>query len=78
MAVIVPIQTERPGEVDLLVATRDILSLRPNFNFSASSWALRDLELLISLGEYNLLGYNKALSGSYELKQGMHFLESLF
>jgi len=78
MAVIVPIRKDKPGEVDLLIATRDILSLRPNFNFSASSWALRDLELLISLGEYNLLGYNKALSGSYELKQGMHILSSRY
>lgn len=60
------------------MVTKDILSLRPNFSFSASSWSLRDLKLLISLGEYNLLGYNKALSGSYELKQGMHILSSSY
>ena len=78
MAIIVPMRTSKPGEISLLVATRDILSLRPNFSFSASSWTLRDLELLISLGEYNLLGYNKALSGSYELKQGMHIFSSRY
>lgn len=78
MAIIVPMRRDKPHEVALLVASRDILSLRPNFSFSASSWTLRDLELSLSLGEYNLLGYNKALSGAYELKQGMHIFSSRY
>lgn len=78
LAVIVPVQGAEESEVALLVVTRDILSLRPNFDFSASSWSLRDLELAISLGEHNLMGYNKSLGASYELKQGMHIIASRY
>lgn len=74
LAVIVPVTRpdEAHDEVDILVVTRDILSLRPNLNFSANGTIITDIS--IGFGEYNLLGFNKAISGSYEYRQPMHLM----
>jgi len=71
LAVIVPVVPagpHKPGEVDLLVATTDILSLRPTFSFKGSGDTLTDLK--VALGEHNFLGLNKSISVSYEYQQG--------
>lgn len=72
LAIIVPAKSkdEAPDKLDILVVTRDIMSLRPSINFSANKNIITDFG--ITLGEHNLLGYNKSISAIYELKQPMH------
>lgn len=72
MAVIIPVKaiSEKRNEIDLLVVTRDLLSLRPSFSFKGSIDLLTNAT--VSLGEYNFLGYNKSIVGIYEMQQGQH------
>lgn len=79
LAVIVPVKSKvlaRDGEVDLLVATRDILSLRPSFNFKGSVNTLTNF--MLTLGEHNFLGYNKSISGIYEYQQSGHIFSARY
>lgn len=76
MAVIVPVKGDNPTEIGLLVATRDLLSLRPNFDFAINGPVLTNL--MVSVGEHNLLGYNKSIAASYELKQAMHIISARY
>ncbi len=79
LAVIVPVKsknTSKYGEIELLVATRDLLSLRPSFSFEGNSDILTDLS--IAIGEHNLLGNNKSVAAIYELKQAMHVLSARY
>lgn len=72
-AVIVPVKakySDNPNDIDLLVVTRDLLSLRPSFGFKGSIDLVTNV--LIALGENNFLGYNKSISGIYEMQQGQH------
>jgi hypothetical protein len=78
MAVIVPMKAHNPGTVHLLVVTHDIMSLQPSFDFSASTFNLKDLSLSLSFGEHNIFGYNKAFEAMYELKQGTHTMRSRY
>ena len=58
----------RPGEVDLLVVTRDVWSLRFNTNFEIQQQSLVLLET--SLSENNLFGWRKYLSLEFSMDQG--------
>jgi hypothetical protein len=58
----------RPGEVDLLVVTRDLWSLRFNTNFEFQQNTLAFLAT--SLSENNLFGWRKFLSIGFTLDQG--------
>ena len=73
LAVIIPV--ERLGDTDdsrvsLLVATRDIFSLQPSFDFSGFGKTLT--ELTLGIGVHNLFGYNKSLDATYDLDQATH------
>jgi hypothetical protein len=75
LAVIVPVRSNniKPGEVDLLVATKDLLSLRPTFTFKGSVGQQFLLtNFMLAIGEHNFLGYNKSIAAIYELQQGAH------
>lgn len=71
-AVIVPVtsNSDNANEVDLLVVTRDLLSLRPTFNFKGSIDLFTNIT--IALGEHNLFGYNKSINAIYDMQQGQH------
>src|SRR5437773_969893 len=60
VVVILPLVSPIPGQVDLLVVTRDVWSLRFNTNFEYQGNALTLLET--SLSENNLFGWRKYLS----------------
>lgn len=73
MAVIVPVRSKNldtAKEVELLVVTRDLLTLRPTFDFQGNSEVITDL--MVALGEHSIAGSNKSISAIYELKQAMH------
>lgn len=74
LAVIVPVRSKAQAKdrVDLLVVTRDLLSLSPAFSFAANGTTLTDLTA--AFGENNLLGYNKSISAAYDYKQALHLL----
>ncbi len=64
------------NEIDLLVASKDLISLQPNFSFEGTGLNLS--ELFISLGEHNLLGLGKSISVMYDLKPGLHYLSTRY
>lgn len=68
MAVLLAVMTDAPGQVDLLVITRDVWSLRFNSNFQLQEDQLTLLSL--SLAENNFLGWRKALSVAFNMDQG--------
>lgn len=76
LAVIIPCHGKglKPHQIDLLVATKDLMSLQPNFSVSGSGFGSDFLmtNLVLGLSEHNFLGYNKSISGIYELQQGAH------
>ena len=63
-----PVVSHRPGEVDLLVVTRDIWSLRFNTAFEFQQGTLAFLST--SLSENNLFGWRKYLSAGFLMDQG--------
>jgi hypothetical protein len=72
IAVIVPVSSKNllKDEVDLLIATKDLLSLNLQLNFSGS--AANITNFLVGVAENNFLGLNKSISAKYELEQGTH------
>lgn len=75
LAVIIPVHrkdSSSKDSIDLLVATRDILSLRPSFNFQGNFDTITDFS--VSLGEHNILGSNKSATAIYAMKQAMHIV----
>lgn len=72
VAVIMPVKSAEhaKNEIGLLVATRDLLSLRPNIGFNGSFNKLDYLSL--TLGEHNIAGYNKSLFMHYDLDKASH------
>jgi outer membrane protein assembly factor BamA len=60
-----------PGQVDLLVVTRDIWSLRFNTNYEYQGNALTLFES--SLSENNLFGWRKYLSFGFSFDQGKYY-----
>lgn len=79
LAVIIPVHKKnhpQKDSVELLVVTRDLLSLRPTFNFEGNSEVLTDL--MIALGEHNIFGSNKSIQAIYEMKQAMHLISTKY
>jgi hypothetical protein len=68
VVVILPIETAVEDEVDILVVTRDVWSLRVNTDFEAQGDSL--LSLSASLAENNFLGWRKGLSYRFIMNQG--------
>jgi hypothetical protein len=68
LAVIVPVESATPGAVDALVVTRDVWSLR--FNFNARVQGDKFSYLTFSLSENNFLGLRKLLAAVYEMDLG--------
>lgn len=73
LALIVTVKGQN-NEVDLLVLSKDIISLKPNFDIKGSGigYDFSITNLFIAFGEHNLLGMNQSILGSYELEQGAH------
>jgi hypothetical protein len=65
---ILPVASSQPGQVDVLVVTRDIWSLRFNTNFEFQQDTLTFLST--SLSENNLFGWRKFLSMGFVMDQG--------
>jgi hypothetical protein len=72
LVAILPIQTNEPGLVDLLVVSRDVWSLRFNTDFDAGEGTLRSLST--SLSENNVLGWRKRFSFAFDLGRGNYDL----
>ena len=74
LAVIAPVVAEggSPDQVDLLVVTRDIWSLRMNSRFEVQEGVLSDLSL--SLAENNLFGYRKHIALVFDMDLGTYTL----
>ncbi|MEL6195543.1 MAG: BamA/TamA family outer membrane protein [Myxococcota bacterium] len=68
LVVAVPVKSKFAGQVDLLVITRDIWSLRLNTDFEFQDG--RFTRLLLSATENNLFGYRKRFAVTYSLDQG--------
>jgi outer membrane protein assembly factor BamA len=71
VVVILPIISAAPGQVDLLLVTRDIWSLRFNSNFEYQANKL--VLLQTSLSENNLFGWRKYLAASFNFDQGAYY-----
>jgi hypothetical protein len=71
VVVVLPIKSRVPGQVDLLLVTRDIWSLRFNSNFEYQGNALTLFES--SLSENNLFGWRKYLSMGFSFDQGKYY-----
>jgi hypothetical protein len=71
VVVILPIASAIPGQVDLLVVTRDVWSLRFNTTFEYQGNALTLLRT--SLSENNLFGRRKYLSLGFNFDQGAYY-----
>jgi hypothetical protein len=67
---IVPVRSQVPGQVDVLLVTRDLWSLRFNteFEFQQNTFTLLDT----SLSENNLFGWRKFLSLGFGFDQGAY------
>ena len=70
VVVMLPVVSPVPGQVDLLVVTRDVWSLRFNTNFEYQGNALTLIET--SLSENNLFGWRKFLSVRFNRDQGTY------
>jgi hypothetical protein len=71
VVVILPIASVIPGQVDLLLVTRDVWSLRFNTNFEYQG---NELVLLqTSLSENNLFGWRKYLAVGFNFDQGAYY-----
>jgi hypothetical protein len=66
LARVVPLESEAAGAVDVLVATKDLWSIRFNSSFNLAGQLLQYLRLRPT--EQNLLGLDKQLSGDLELR----------
>jgi hypothetical protein len=78
LAVVVPVKSKDPSVkgLELLVATRDLLTLRPTFSFEGNAEVLTDL--MVAVGEHSLFGTNKSVATIYEMKQAMHILSGRY
>lgn len=76
VVVVLPVTSEQPGAVDLLVVTRDIWSLRGNTEFQTTGSVLNFLST--SLSENNFLGLNKKVAATFKLDQDTYDLGALY
>lgn len=65
---VVPVKSDEPGKVDILVVTRDIWSLRLNTQYTYQQGKLTDLAT--SLSENNFLGRRVLIAAAITLDQG--------
>jgi hypothetical protein len=68
LATLIPVKSATPGEVDILVVTRDIWSLRLNTDYRIQGDKLS--YLTFALSENNFLGMRKLLAAAYEMDLG--------
>lgn len=59
--------------IDLLIVSKDIISIYANCNFNVSSWSFNNLDL--SFGETNFLGLNQKLIFNYNLDPINHAVD---
>ena len=71
VVVLLPVASAIPGQVDLLLVTRDVWSLRFNTNFEYQANALTLFQT--SLSENNLFGWRKYLSLGFSFDQGKYY-----
>jgi hypothetical protein len=68
IVVVLPVKSAVPGQVDVLVVTRDVWSLRLNTKYTLQEGTLTDL--IVSLSENNFLGRRKTLALGVTMDQG--------
>lgn len=66
LVVIVPLETNEPGTVDLLVITKDIWSLRLSFNIAVTPGGVEDLVFVPQ--ETNFLGRHHTVSTRFQMQ----------
>ena len=76
LARITPMRSPRPGEVDVLVTTKDLWSLRLNMNFAISGFDAQSLTFRFT--EANLLGLNKSSSLNFSLDPASYLLGATY
>ena len=76
VAVAVPVVSDEPGTVDLLIVTRDVWSIRLNSNYEVQSGKLTYLTL--SLSENNFFGWRKLVSAVFTMDQGAYEVGPLY
>jgi hypothetical protein len=68
VVVVIPVVSQEPGKVDMLVVTRDIWSLRLNTQYTFQQGSLTDLSIAIS--ENNFLGTRSLFALGVQMDQG--------
>jgi hypothetical protein len=76
LVAIVPVRAAAEGEVDVLVVTRDVWSLRANSNYEIQENQITFLSL--SLSENNLLGRRKLLATTFRMDQATYSIGPLY
>lgn len=72
---IVPVATDSPSAIGVVVHTRDLWSLRLETNFTGT---LQVDELTVNLSERNLLGRNKTLTAAFNMIPKSYSLSALY
>lgn len=76
LVAIVPVRSPVEGEVDVLVVTRDVWSLRMNSNYEYQGNELT--YLTVSLSENNLLGLRKLLAVAFVMRQATYTIGPVY
>jgi hypothetical protein len=76
LVAIVAVRAAAEGEVDVLVVTRDVWSLRANSNYEIQENQVTFLSL--SLSENNLLGRRKLLAATFRMDQATYSIGPLY
>lgn len=76
VVVVIPVKSADPNQVDMLVVTRDVWSLRLNTRYTYQSNKLTDLTLALS--ENNFFGTRKVLAIAVDMDQGAIAMGPLF
>jgi hypothetical protein len=76
VVVVIPVKSADPNQVDMLVVTRDVWSLRLNTRYTFQQNKLTDLTLALS--ENNIFGTRKVLAIAVDMDQGAIAMGPLF
>ncbi len=68
VVVVIPVVSQEPGKVDVLVVTRDVWSLRLNTKYTFQQGSLTDLS--VALSENNFLGTRTVFAAGFLMDQG--------
>jgi hypothetical protein len=68
VVVVLPVKTRTPESVDVLIVTRDVLSIRLNQDFEYQAGQL--IYYTASLSENNFMGWRKTASVAFVMRQG--------